>query len=66
MEKLNLYEFVIKTYNFGTVRYSMFVRAKSLEEARRMVYEAPRYRNDEDSTIESEREINMFVEGIIS
>lgn len=66
MEKLNLYEFVVRTYHFGIVRYPVLVRARTLEAARKMVYDLPQYHNDEDATIESDREINMFIEGIIS
>lgn len=41
MEKLNLYEFVVRIYHFGIVRYPILVRAKTLEAARKMVYDSP-------------------------
>ena len=61
----NLYEFVIRTYNFGIVRYSIYVRAMNIDDAKAMVINSARYHNDMDAIIESQRWIDMDVEGII-
>ena len=61
----NLYKFVIKTYKFGNVKYPIYVRAKCIEDARQIVYNYPKYRNDEDAEIESEGWISMHEDGVI-
>lgn len=56
---MKLWTIHIKTYYFGNVEYNVLILAKTKENALQLLYDYPRYRNDEDAEIQSIKEIEL-------
>lgn len=56
---LKLFKVYIETYHFGKMLYSLFVLAHDKIEARRLVYQLPSYRRDDDAEITDIEEIDL-------
>ena len=62
---MKLFEFNIKTYLYGVMRYKHLVLAGDEEDARQLVWQYPKYRHDQDAEIESVKEISLETPGVI-
>lgn len=64
-EDMKLYRIIVDTYYFGNTIRIFHVLAESEEEAKRMLYEFPRFKNDDDAEIRDIQEIDLCKAGVI-
>lgn len=56
---MKLFKICVRTYYYGNVEYVLFVLADSVENAKKTLYQYPRYKRDEDAEIKSVEEIDL-------
>lgn len=62
---MNLYRATIETYFYGKTIYHLYILAETGGLAKQMIYNYPKFRNDEDAKIVSIDKIDTSIAGIL-